>query len=60
MNEITENGYRSIANPRRTTLASRTPADAATPRRGSAEGDGLQMLADDAALCADGSCALPE
>ncbi len=60
MNEITESAYRSIANPRRTTLVGRSPAEAAAPHAGMGEEHGLQMLGDDAGLCADGSCALPE
>lgn len=48
--------YRSIANPRRTTLVSLSAAEAATPQSGPA----LQMLGDDGGACVDGVCALPE
>lgn len=46
------NPFRSIANPRRTTLAATTHADATV--RG--ERPALTMLGDDAAVCADGAC----
>jgi hypothetical protein len=56
----TEIAYHSIANPRRTTLVGRSAAEAAAPHAGTDEEHGLQMLGDDGAVCADGSCALPE
>jgi len=58
MNDAIANSSRSIANPRRTTLVSRTPAEAAAPRHG--DDRPLQMLGDDGAVCVDGSCALPD
>jgi hypothetical protein len=50
------NPYRSIANPRRTTLAA-TSDVGATPR---GEQPGLTMLGDDAAACADGACSVSD
>jgi hypothetical protein len=60
MNDITEGARRSIANPRRTTLTSRSVAEATTPHAAAPEDGGLQLLADDGAVCVDGSCALPD
>lgn len=67
MNDITASVSRSIANPRRTTLVGRSVAEAAAPHHGHGHGhaaaapdNGLQLLADDGAVCADGTCALPE
>ena len=50
---MTDNQYRSIANPRRITLASPSLAAAATPRP---EPSALQMMGDDAPVCVDGTC----
>ncbi|MFD6176296.1 MULTISPECIES: hypothetical protein [unclassified Isoptericola] len=64
MNDATESSYRSIANPRRTTLMSVSAAEAAAPHHGGDERPlqllGLQMLGDDGAVCVDGVCSLPE
>ncbi|MCA5891891.1 hypothetical protein LEP48_00810 [Isoptericola sp. NEAU-Y5] len=59
MNDVTESAYRSIANPRRTTLMSTSAAEAAEPHRAT-DDNRLQMLTDDGGVCVDGSCALPE
>jgi len=59
MTDTTTNVYHSIANPRRTTLMSVSAADAAAPHRESAPPLTLAG-ADDAAVCVDGTCALPE
>ncbi|KAJ8140338.1 hypothetical protein OY671_006472 [Metschnikowia pulcherrima] len=59
MTDTTTNLYHSIANPRRTTLMTVSAADAAAPHREPAPGLTL-VGADDAAVCVDGSCALPE
>ncbi|WP_426309818.1 hypothetical protein [Cellulosimicrobium sp. E-16] len=59
MTDTTTNLYHSIANPRRTTLMNVSAADAAAPHRESAPGLTL-VGADDAAVCVDGVCALPE
>ncbi|MFC8921945.1 hypothetical protein [Cellulosimicrobium sp. NPDC057127] len=49
---------RSIANPRRTTLVSVSASEAAAPQR--AEGGFTMVGPDDAGVCVDGTCALPE
>jgi hypothetical protein len=54
---MTDDSYRSIANPRRTTLVSASAAEAAAPRRDEKR---LQLLADDGATCVDGACSLPD
>ncbi|MFB8230189.1 hypothetical protein [Cellulosimicrobium sp. NPDC055967] len=59
MTDTTTNLYHSIANPRRTTLMSVSAADAAAPHRETAPTLTL-VGADDAAVCVDGVCALPE
>ena len=59
MNDATESSYRSIANPRRTTLMTVSAAEAAAPHHG-AEDRPLQLLGDDGAVCVDGVCSLPE
>ncbi|MFD4993756.1 hypothetical protein ACFWH7_03020 [Cellulosimicrobium cellulans] len=59
MTDTTTNLYHSIANPRRTTLMSVSAADAAAPHREAAPALTL-VGADDAAVCVDGVCALPE
>lgn len=56
MTDNHENQYRSIANPRRTTLMSISAAEAAAPNR---EAGHLHKLGDDG-VCIDGSCAIPE
>jgi len=51
--------FRSIANPRRTTLMTVSASDAAAPHHD--EAPAFTMLgADDAGTCVDGVCALPE
>jgi hypothetical protein len=52
-----QNQYRSIANPRRTTLAARTVEEAVAPHRAEPV---LTLLAEDAPACVDGVCAVPE
>ena len=60
MTDMTTNLYHSIANPRRTTLLSVSPSDAAAPHR-EQPAPGLTLVgADDAAVCVDGACARPE
>ncbi len=54
---MTDNPYRSIANPRRTTLGSASPTEAAAPRR---DEHALQVLGDDAGACVDGACSMTE
>lgn len=54
---MTDGPYRSIANPRRTTLGSTSATEAATPRR---DEKSLQLLADDGAACVDGACSLTD
>lgn len=54
---MTDNQYRSLANPRRTTLASLSVAAGAAPRT---ETPALEMVGDDAPLCVDGVCDLPD
>jgi hypothetical protein len=54
---MTDSQYRSIANPRRTTLASQSVSAAAAPRT---EAPVLQMVGDDAPVCVDGVCELPD
>ncbi|AEG43030.1 hypothetical protein [Isoptericola variabilis] len=54
---MTDTPYRSIANPRRTRLASAGSADAASPR---GDEHSLQMLGDDGAACADGACSVTD
>lgn len=50
--------YHSIANPRRTTLLSLSASEAAAPQRAD---HGFTMVgSDDAGVCVDGTCALPE
>ncbi|MFF3065312.1 hypothetical protein ACFVQ3_12195 [Oerskovia sp. NPDC057915] len=49
---IQENLFHSIANPRRTTLVTVSAAEAAAPF--------TMVGSDDAAVCVDGVCALPE
>lgn len=58
MNDATESSYRSIANPRRTTLMTVSAAEAAAPHH--AEERPLQLLGDDGAVCVDGVCSLPD
>ena len=53
---MTEIQYRSIANPRRTTLASQSVTAAAAPRT---EAPTLQLIGDDAPACVDGVCEVP-
>jgi hypothetical protein len=50
------NPFRSIANPRRITLAATTDADVTAPD----EQPGLTMLGGDAAACADGACSVSD
>ncbi|MFE6968460.1 hypothetical protein [Isoptericola sp. NPDC057653] len=59
MNDATESSYRSIANPRRTTLMTVSAAEAAAPHHGGDERP-LQLLGDDGAVCVDGVCSLPD
>jgi hypothetical protein len=60
MTDTTTNLYHSIANPRRTTLMTVSAADAATPHHDQPV-PGLTLVgSDDAAMCVDGVCALPE
>ncbi|MEU2200432.1 hypothetical protein [Isoptericola sp. NPDC019482] len=59
MNDATES-YRSIANPRRTTLMTVSAAEAAAPHHHGADERPLQLLGDDGAVCVDGVCSLPE
>jgi hypothetical protein len=54
---MTDNPYRSIANPRRTTLSSVSASEVAAPRR---DEQSLQMLADDGAACVDGACSVAD
>lgn len=54
---MTDNPYRSIANPRRTTLVSANVAEAAAPRR---DEPSLQMLGEDAGACVDGACSVTD
>ncbi len=50
--------YHPIANPRRTTLLGRSVAEAAAPQRSD---HGFTMVgSDDAGVCVDGSCAIPD
>jgi len=61
MTDTTTNLYHSIANPRRTTLMTVSAADAAAPHQPQQSPPALRMVgADDAAVCVDGVCALPE
>lgn len=54
---MTDNPYRSIANPRRTTLGSASGTDAAATR---GTEHSLQVLGDDAGACVDGACSISE
>ncbi len=60
MTDTTTNPFHSIANPRRTTLVNVSAADAAAPHPEQPAPGFTLVGADDAAVCIDGMCALPE
>lgn len=59
MTDLHDTPYRSIANPRRTTLVSMSAAEAAAPRT-EVTHSRLTLVADDGPACVEGVCSIPE